>query len=97
MRLTCANAGDSRAILARQSNHYKTKPIKKVGKLYISLKIINHLLKKKEKELSKKEERFIVLKIKMETELVHKECGYQIKVIIKKCRFARFGNEPFTW
>jgi hypothetical protein len=29
--------------------------------------------------------------------LVHKECGYQIKVIIKKCRFARFGNEPFTW
>ena len=41
MNLTCANVGDSRAILARQSKHDPTKLIGRIGKSSTSQKIIS--------------------------------------------------------
>jgi serine/threonine protein phosphatase PrpC len=47
--LTCANVGDSRAILARQSKIFITKLIKKIGKLSIFHRTINHHFRKRRK------------------------------------------------
>ena len=63
--IVCSNVGDSRAILARQSINIFIQLIEKVGNLFIFLKTTNLQFKLKRKELSRMEEEFMHLEIKM--------------------------------
>jgi hypothetical protein len=78
--LTCANVGDSRAILARQSIVKTIQSIKRIGKSSICHKTISLLWKRKKKEFYVRVAKYTALETNKATRSDLRECGYQIEV-----------------
>lgn len=89
----CANVGDSRAILARQSTILTKKLTEKAGNSSISPKTTNLLSKLSARESSSKEAECTLLKTKITSLSDHSGCGCPIKVSWMLDRLAGTSHE----
>lgn len=95
-QLTCANVGDSRAILARQSTSAATKSTSATGKSSTSPRTTSHPFSARKRGSSSGVGRCTVTATNRVTPSALRECGSRTRVPLQLSRSAGTGHEPLA-